>query len=1125
MKRLNLMLLVLAFAAAGAADKPNIIFILADDLASYELGCYGGRNVRTPNIDRLASEGMRFTAAFASEAMCVPIRSSLYTGLFPARHGACRNQTAVKPDTRSVPHCLEPLGYRVGLTGKVHVKPKKAFPFVDVPGFEPNCVAETANYDVAGIRDFMARDPKQPFCLFVCSTLPHVPWTVGDASHFPPDKLLLSPIMIDTPDMRTAFSKYCAEVKALDQQVGDVLKIVKDDTLVFFGGEQGPQFPGAKWTLFAPGVASAMIARWPGRIKAGTVSDAIVEYEDVLPTMIEAAGGEPSSSLDGRSFLGVLTGKKTEHRDFAFGIHNNIPEGRPYPIRSIRSRQHKLILNLTPENQYHEKHMMDIDRENYWKSLVEAAKHDAKAAGLLNRFLKRPAVELYDVANDPWEMNNLADKPELAGVRRDLEDRLRRWMKEQGDPGAALDKLNILHIHADDHRPDGLRALGNKLLKTPNLDTLVERGFVFTRCYTQGAMVGAVCQPSRTMMLTGRSLFRIPGRVEKGDPEKALPRVIKAAGYETWHCGKGGNEYTTGLNAFDTNLVMNDHLPEMRRGSSERHADAAIKFLTGRDKSKPFYIYLAPPVPHDPRVAAPEFHKFYDPAKVPLSPAFMPVHPFDNGEMTVRDEKLAPWPRTPEDTRQQLADYYACVTGLDHHVGRIFEALKKTGQWDNTIIIFSGDNGLSLGEHGLFGKQNLYEFGGMHAPLVIAGPGIPKGRSDALVYLMDLYPTFCDFAGATPPQPIEGRNLAPVISGKTAKVRDALYTAYRDVQRAVRDDRWKLIRYPQVNVTQLFDLQTDPHELTNLADKKEYAGKLKEMLALLKKEMATYDDSFPLDVANPKPPTWTPPSAKEIKHHWVCVDNGNNLLLRVNQIQPDKSWSKPIPPGSRDLQLVGEGNRILVSHGNGAAEYSLGNGAPTSWAVTRYSDIQSAVRLLNGHTLLARVDGTVFEVDADGKEIASAHPQEKLNVRLMRVLDNGNLLLAGATPKAILALARDGRIVRKIPLPGKSYTAVRVANGHYRSGIGEECKIVEVDSEGKLCWFVGGKAEHPGIGLDFFSGWDTLPNGNIVVANWLGHGKQGKGCHLAEFTRDNKLVWTWQDHALAKQVTNVKMIE
>jgi arylsulfatase A-like enzyme len=430
--------------APGAAARPNFLVIMADDLASYELGCCGGKNVATPHIDRLAAEGLRFTHAFASEAMCVPIRSSLYTGLYPARHGACRNQAASKPDTRSVPHYLRPLGYRVGLTGKVHVRPKEVYPFDAVPGFEPNCTALTADYTLGGIRDFMTRDPGQPFCLFVCSTLPHAPWTVGDASKFPPAKLLLPPIWMDTPKMRQAFSQYCAEVDALDTQVGDVVRTMeeaglKDKTVVIFLGEQGSQFPNAKWTLFAPGVSSAVVVRWPGRVRAGAVTDAIVQYEDVLPTLIDLAGGPAEKGLDGLSFAAVLTGERTEFREFAFGIHNNWPEGRPYPIRSIRSKKYKLILNLMPENDYHEKHIMDIDREDYWKSWVETAARDPRAAGPLRRFLKRPAVELYDVEKDPWELENLAGRPDLAPVRRDLEDRLRAWMQQQGDPGAALD--------------------------------------------------------------------------------------------------------------------------------------------------------------------------------------------------------------------------------------------------------------------------------------------------------------------------------------------------------------------------------------------------------------------------------------------------------------------------------------------------------------------------------------------------------------------------------------------------------------------------------------------------------------------------------------------------------------
>lgn len=434
---------------------------------------------------------------------------------------------------------------------------------------------------------------------------------------------------------------------------------------------------------------------------------------------------------------------------------------------------------------------------------------------------------------------------------------------------------NILHIHADDHRPDGLGALGTKGLITPNLDSLVARGMTFTRAYTQGSMIGAVCTPSRTMMLTGRSWQRIPGAPsalpDAADPATFLPSVLAAAGYRTWHMGKGGNAFTAGLNAFQTSVVDDarsaDNPATDRAHASSRLADRTIAFLkehAARKDGAPFYAYLAPPVPHDPRSAEPRFHAMYDPARITLSPAFMPLHPWDNGEMAVRDERLAPWPRTEEDTRRQTADYHACVTGLDHHVGRIFAALKETGQWDNTVIVFSGDNGLSLGEHGLFGKQNLYERGGMHVPLVIAGPGIPQGTTSAFAYLMDLFPTFAALAGAKTPQGIDGRDLSPVIRGESKGVREVAYLGYRDCMRSVSDGRWKLIRYPLVDRTQLFDLEKDPHELTNLAGQTEHAAVQGRLTALLVSEMKAYADPFPLEVAKPAKAEWTPPSKEKL---------------------------------------------------------------------------------------------------------------------------------------------------------------------------------------------------------------------------------------------------------------------
>ncbi len=437
---------------------------------------------------------------------------------------------------------------------------------------------------------------------------------------------------------------------------------------------------------------------------------------------------------------------------------------------------------------------------------------------------------------------------------------------------------NILFLLTDDQRADYVGALGNPQIKTPALDNLVERGMTFPRAYIMGANEGAVCMPSRSMIQTGRSLFRLPTTTAKmrkgwedfstamqgkteGHDWVLLPRVMKAGGYETFHMGKRGNECGPAIESYETNIMRDDHPVEERVHSSQVYGDTVIKYLRERKTDRPFFIYLAPPVPHDPRVAPKEFMDMYDPARVPLPPAYLPVHPFDNGEMAVRDEKLAPWPRTPEVIRRHQADYYATITCLDHHFGRIVDCLKELGQLDNTIIVFASDNGLTVGDHGLMGKQNVYEFGGMHVPLVIAGPGIKHGNSDAFVYLFDLFPTICDLANVAVPKAAEGRSLLPVLEGKRFKGREVMFNAYKNVQRSIRDDRWKLIRYPQINRTQLFDLKNDPHELHDLAGEPKYARKVEALLKRMEKAQKEWGDDCPLTSANPAPAEWSPEKA------------------------------------------------------------------------------------------------------------------------------------------------------------------------------------------------------------------------------------------------------------------------
>ncbi len=398
---------------------------------------------------------------------------------------------------------------------------------------------------------------------------------------------------------------------------------------------------------------------------------------------------------------------------------------------------------------------------------------------------------------------------------------------------------NILFVFADDQRFDTIHALGNEEIHTPTLDGLAQRGFTFTNAYCQGGMVPAVCTPSRTMLLTGKSLFRIPagGPKAKSYDGPMLPTVFNAGGYATLHVGKPGNSFPPAHRAFGKNV----EIPHVGAATSRRTADAVIDFLHGHKGPQPFFIYYAPSVPHDPRTAEPEFMKRYDPARIALPRNFMPKHPFDNGELAVRDEKLAAIPRQPDEMRRHLAEYYACITCLDHHVGRILDAVKETGRADNTVVIYSSDQGLAVGgRHGLMGKQNLYEH--FKSPLIVAGPGIPRGKSDALVYLFDLFPTLCDLAGLPTPGAAEGTSLLPVIKGDKQRVRERLFAAYRDCQRMVRDGRWKLLWYPKIDRVQLFDLANDSWEVNDLSARPEHAAKVAELKKLLARQQEAFGD-------------------------------------------------------------------------------------------------------------------------------------------------------------------------------------------------------------------------------------------------------------------------------------------
>jgi arylsulfatase A-like enzyme len=430
---------------------------------------------------------------------------------------------------------------------------------------------------------------------------------------------------------------------------------------------------------------------------------------------------------------------------------------------------------------------------------------------------------------------------------------------------------NILFLFADDQRADTINAHGNPHIETPNLDRLVRKGYSFRRNYCFGSNSGAVCVPSRAMLMSGRHYFAVDHQLTD---VVTLPQLLGQNGYTTFATGKWHNGAPALVRSFtQANAVMlggmSDHLrvpirdlqadggmSEVRTGakhSSELFADAAIDFLQNYQEEAPFFAYVAFTAPHDPRQPPPEYRTHYDSQPPPLPANFMPQHPFDNGSLVLRDENLAAWPRTPETIRDQLAEYYGLITHLDDQIGRILAALEQTGRADNTLVIYAADHGLALGSHGLLGKQSVYEHS-MRCPLVFVGNNIPAGgSSQALTYLFDIYPTVCDILGMETPDGLAGDSLQAIWTGEKEAVRNSMFLAYQEIMRAVGDGRWKLIRYPHINHTQLFDLEADPHELNNLAAEPAQAQRVENMLEQLRAWQQEIGDRQALSTENPRP--------------------------------------------------------------------------------------------------------------------------------------------------------------------------------------------------------------------------------------------------------------------------------
>ena len=435
----------------------------------------------------------------------------------------------------------------------------------------------------------------------------------------------------------------------------------------------------------------------------------------------------------------------------------------------------------------------------------------------------------------------------------------------------ASKRPNVVFIFTDDQRPDAFGAVGNPDVKTPNMDRLFHNGFVFNQAYIQGSMTFATCLPSRAMLMSGKSLFRAPMRLDSGT---ILPQALRMGGYHTFATGKWHNGELSFENSFDEAEAVffggaaRSHIGvpvhRMIAGlmvpydsgesfSTELFADAAIDYIESREKSdKPFFCYIPFTAPHSPVTPPGRWATMYNPEKITLPPNHALLRPDlvrsdggggrrgggRGGRGRGGDDGASPVERA----KQDYAKYYGLISHLDHHIGRVLDTLEKTGQADNTIVLLATDHGMSKSSHGESGKNNAYEHTS-RVQMVFSGATIPKGSSNALVYLYDIYPTLCGLAELPTPGGVEGKSLSDIIHGKADTVRDHLFTAYMQDQRAIRDSRWKLFHRMRENRLAFYDLKNDPHELNDLAQRPEHAKRIDELKVALAKARLEYGDT------------------------------------------------------------------------------------------------------------------------------------------------------------------------------------------------------------------------------------------------------------------------------------------
>ncbi|MDP7252582.1 MAG: sulfatase-like hydrolase/transferase [Planctomycetota bacterium] len=466
-------------------------------------------------------------------------------------------------------------------------------------------------------------------------------------------------------------------------------------------------------------------------------------------------------------------------------------------------------------------------------------------------------------------------------------------------PARAQEKPNFLFIFADDQAFDTVGALGNTEIETPNLDRLVVAGTTFTHAYNMGGYHGAICVASRTMFITGRYLWhaRTAERTLKQEyqaKKQTWPQLLASAGYDTYFTGKWHVKADPNV-VFKVARHVRGGMPRQTKEGynrpidgkpdpwspsdpkfggfwqggkhwSEVVGDDACDYLDLASKSEnPFFMYIAFNAPHDPRQAPKEYVDKYPTEKIALPKPFLPEYPFQIGSNRIRDERLAPFPRTENSVKVNRREYYAIISHMDAQIGRILEALKESGKYENTYIFFGADHGLAVGHHGLMGKQNMFDHS-VRVPMMMVGPDIEKNkRKPARVYVQDIMPTTLELAGVPKPDRVQFKSLLPLVQGKTQRLYDSIYGAYTHTQRHLTQGDYKIILYPQIGKTLLFNLKKDPLETTDLAGNPEHIQRIAQLKTRLKKWQPVTGDGLDLDSPKPLAKKKKPKTKQETK--------------------------------------------------------------------------------------------------------------------------------------------------------------------------------------------------------------------------------------------------------------------